>query len=319
MHELRYPELTTTMRFHAKARWTLLVTTITASALCVGCSKPPATTTSDVIDYVRNVAVGAAVRRLDDAAQEYVERVTAAYGAYKKACEPVTDLASRKALWPLNDAKWRDTEEVTKLREKLEKWLADKPDPEDADAKTRPELLKELSAAITEVPSLPDGNSNTNSRMITEIKRLMDAAGDETQNDEIAHGYLELLTAASDHAADFDPDATGLAFKDAALTARVAAAWQKLHDSVEEPLETELAESKDIIAREKIRREEAIKEKQAIRGQITSDVDKLRRYRELELLVEYCDTRIRDAEHREKKLKKEAAADAAATTGAARP
>jgi len=309
------------MRFHAKAHAMLPVAVVAASVLCGACSKPPPTTTKDVLDYVRNVEAGAAVRRLDNEAQAYIEAVMAAYGAYQAACEPVADLAGRAALWSLPDAMWRDTEEVTKLRDELKKWQADEVDPADASGKTRAQLRSELSAAITGIPSLPDGNSTTNSRMITEIRSLLDTDSEEARNAEIARAYLELLTAAIDQAGDFDPDATGLAFKTDALTTRVTSSWQKLHDMVEEPLEEELATMTDRIASDQKLRKEALEEKQSIRGQITSDVEKLRRYRELELLVEYYDARIRTAERRIKELEKEASDDAAfpATTGTAHP
>ncbi len=296
------------MKQYAKAHLTLMMTVIVACVLFGGCSKPPATTTRDVRDYIRNAEADAAVRRLDDEAQAYVERVTGAYGAYHKACKPVADLASRKALWPLADAKWRDLDKVTKLRDVLEKWTKDAPDPAEPSSKTRPELLSELSKAIVDIPSLPDSNPSTESRMIADIKSRLDTDDKSSKYAEVARAYLELLTASIDHGEDFDPKTTGLAFNSATLTTRVTSAWQDLHDMVEEPLEQELAEMTDRIAPEEELRATALKEKQSLRSEITSDSDKLRRHRELGLLVEYYDTRIKFAERRKKKLEQEASA-----------
>lgn len=294
------------MKENAKSHLTLTVAAITGCALLGGCSKPPATTTQDVVDYIRNAEADAAVRRLDDEAQAYVERVTGAYGAYHKACKPVADLASRKALWPLADAKWRDLDKVTKLRDVLEKWTKDAPDPAKPSAKTRPELLSELSKAIMDIPSLPDSNPSTESRMIADIKSRLDTDDKSSKYAEVARAYLELLTASIDHGEDFDPKTTGLAFNSATLTTRVTSTWQELYNMVEKPLDEELAEMTDRIAGEEELRATALKEKQSFRSEITSDADKLRSYRELGLLVEYYDARIKFAERRKKELGKEA-------------
>ena len=296
------------MKQYAKAHLTLMMTALVASVSFGGCSKPPATTTQDVVDYVRNAEEGAAVRRLDTKAQAYVEHVMGAYGAYDKACKPVADLASRKALWPLDDAKWRDLDKVTKLRDDLEKWTEDAPDPSEPSAKTRPQLLSELSEAIMDIPSLPDSNTNTESRMIADIKSRLDTDDKTSKYAQVAPAYLELLIAAIDHAEDFDPNATGLAFNSATLTTRVTSAWKDLHDMVEKPLDEELAEMTDRIAGEEVLRATALKEKQSLRSEITTDSDKLGRHRELGLLVEYYDARIKFAERRKKKLEQEASA-----------
>jgi len=295
------------MKQYAKTDLMLMMTAIVGSVWLGGCSRPPATTTQDVLDYVRNAEAGAAVRRLDDEAQAYVERVMGAYGAFHDAFQPVADLASRKALWPLDDAKWRDAEKVAELRDALEKWQDDAPDPAKPSAKTRAQLLSEITEAILAIPSLPDSNPNTDNRMISDIKSRLLADGMSSKYAETARACLELLTAATDHADDFDPKATGLTFQNATLTARVAATWQGLHDRVEEPLEEELAELTERLTREKELRSEALTEKQALRAAITADKNKLRRYRELELLVEYYDARLKAAENREKELEKEAA------------
>lgn len=303
------PELTATMKQYDKARLTLMMTAIVASVLFGGCSKPPATTTQDVADYIRNAEAGAAVRRLDDEAQAYVEHVMGAYGAYGKACKPVADVASREALWPLAHAKWRDSDKVTELRDALKQWQEDVPDPANPSSKTRPQLLSELSEAILDIPSLPDGNPNTESRMIAGIKTGLVTDDRSSKYAEVARAYLELLTAAIDHAEDFDPKATGLAFNSPTLTTRVTSTWQDLYDMVEKPLDEELAEMTDRIGREEELRATALKEKQSLRPEITRDADKLRRHRELGLLVEYYDARIRTAERRKKKLGKEASGE----------
>lgn len=275
------------------------------ASLCAACAPPLPSTAQDVRDYVRNAQADAAVRRLDDVAQNYVDDFFKAFGAYKKAFDPIEKLADEDALWPMDDAPWRDAEKVAERKKTVDEWLADKPDPENPDRKTRPELLKALSEAIGNVPSLPDLTPASESSLIAYITEQLDAAAMEPKYDAIAGDYATLLGLVTAHEAALDPNGKGLAFKDEQVNAQAANAWRALHDLVvTKYTETDLKQAEADLENDRTKRADTIKEKQSLRSKITSDKKVLRRYRALEMLLEYYDARIHTAEADLKKINK---------------
>ncbi len=277
-------------------------------AFSAGCDQPPATQSQDVIDYIRNARAGAVVRRLDPEPQAYVDRVMKAYGAYQKACKPVADLTKDKALWPQDSATWRDEKKIKKLRDKLVKWQEDKADPDDPKAKARPKLLAAISEEIAKLPSLPDATSSSKQKMIDDITGYLGVTVPEAGYADLAAGYIKLLSMIVDHADELKADKPGLVFADAELTSQATSTWQGIHDVVKSWTDMDFAKATDILAQENMLKQTALEQKQALRSDITTDSEKMRQYRRLELLFEYYDTRIKWAE----KFKKQHEAAAAA-------
>jgi len=279
------------------------------ASLCGACTPPLPTTTQDVRDYVRNAQAHAAVRRLDDIAQNYVDEVYHAFAAYKKAFDPIEKLADEDALWPMDGDQWRDAEKVAERKKTVDEWRADKPDPEKPDSKTRPELLQALSGAIDNVPALPDLTPASDSALVAYITKQLDAGAMEPKYDAIADDYATLLGLVIAHKAALDADGKGLAFKDEQVNAQAANAWRTLHDLVVTTYTKEdLKKAEADLQEDRTDRADTIKEKQSLRSKITSDKKVLRRYRELEMLLEYYDARIHSAEADLKRIKKAIAA-----------
>jgi len=301
--------------------YSLLLAAVSISlGLGAGCGKPPATRTQDVLDYIRNARDGAAVRRLNPEAQAYVDAVMKAYGAYQKALKPVANLTDRKALWPKDSAKWRDVEKVKKLRDALVKWQEDKADDKDMKVaatgadddkpKTRPELLAAIGKAVAKFPSMPDATSATQKKAVDDITLRLRTTRPESAYAELASQYIALLSLVVDHADAFTKGEPGLVLDDAAVTGQADSAWQAIHDTVKDWTDIDADKAARILAEEDGLRKKALEQKQALRSAISTDPEKMRQYRRLDVLFEYYDTRIKWAENLEKKLKAEAQAEA---------
>jgi len=283
-----------------------------ASLSFAACDRPVETRIENVRDYIRNAHVGAAVRRLEPPAQAYVDQVLSAYETYRDAFDPIERLASEEALWPLNDSRWRNAADVEERHELIEAWLADTPDADDPDDKTRPELRAELEQAIESVPTLPETTAAREAELISFVTSTLDAGSIEPEHEKIARLYRTLTKMAIDHVEAFIPGASGLVFKNESLTARAASTWTELHDLIV-PYYTpeDLAEAEAEVEELRESRAEALERKQALRGQISKSRETLREYRELELLVQYYDAIVRQGESEIKEIEKALSAEKA--------
>ncbi len=294
------------------------------AAIVSGCDRPPATNGQDVLDYVRNAAAGAKVRRLDDPAQAYVDAIFKPYQAWKKANAPVDEIADVDALWEKDSNDWRDGQKVASRISAVFTWSADAAQPksakglenadeaDEADAKkdgndepkTRTEHYEALLAAVANVPELPvaleaDLVSGIPQRLSPEWGGLEKAS---QRYQRVTGAYRDLLAYVCANAAQFDPTGSGLEFTTPGATDEAVKLWSTLHAILEAERVTELQRIESLLTDGRQRRDEAIKEKQGMRKSGVSNESEARRLRELDLLVLHYDARIKAAEKRKKGL-----------------
>ena len=205
----------------------------------------------------------------------------------------MANLAVRKALWALDNSAWRDIDQVTTLRDSIVKWQDDKPDPDDSEAKSRAELLKDLQETIANLPTLPDASSVA---LTNEVQQLLQPSERELGYALLADHFVAMLSLPIDHADGFADGGKGLTFKSSELTANATTAWEKTNMLLQSWDDLDVSAARDIVASEQPLRQAALEEKQSLRPDVTSDPVKLRQFRRLELEFQYHDTRIRWAE-----------------------
>ncbi len=276
-----------------------LAAVFVAAFSCSGCDAPPPTTTQDVLGYVRNAAAGAEVRRLDQTAQAYVDAVFKAQAAWRTACKAVTSVADVDKLWALNSDEWRDPDVRSDRLKQFRKWLADEPDSEATDVKTRAQLFAELQSAVAAAPKLPgEGAASLPDNVAAELAYDAERAWLE----ETACVHETLFAFVDDNADRFDDDKRGLAFQDSETTQVAARLWGKLRDALDQRRRAEIAEIDYLLTTGREERDAAVETKQKLAAaQSTEEYDR-RRLRELEILIRYHDARIRQAEARKQEL-----------------
>lgn len=264
-----------------------------------GCDAPPPTNTDDVVDYTRNAVVGAKLRRLDPAAQEYVDHVFQAYMNWQARCAPVEKLADLDTLAPLDSDEWRELDRVRKTLDTVREFKADEPDESDEKAKTRAQWFDALHAAVTNVPDLPPGSTTD---LASAVSDELDADNHDARIRRLADDFESLYAVVMDNATDFDPDKSGLAFRSASVTRRAEQSWNRLHSALADARLAEREDVETVLTSGKDAREKAIRKKATMhKAGVTTEAER-RSFRRLELLIHYHDARIKTAEKRRRKL-----------------
>ncbi len=264
-----------------------------------GCDAPPPTNTDDVMDYVRNGIEGAKVRRLDPPAQEYVDAVFAAYTRWRTACASIEELADIDDFNPLGSDDWRELDKIKKILKTVRKFKADEPDPANEDAKTRAQWLDEIRSAVANVPDIPAGRTT---HLPTRVSAVLGAGETSTTNDRLADDFETLFALIETNATDFDAKSTGLTFKSTTASSQAAAIWNRLHSALSTARQTERDELQATLTEGRESRDLALQQKRDLRtAGLTTEADK-RSFRELEMFIQYYDTRIKNAETRQREL-----------------
>lgn len=79
-------------------------------ATTAGCAPEPSE--QAVLSYLSNARVHGEVQRAWPAGQEYVDKVLKIDAELQKELAPLGAVASAESLWPKDDPRWRDQEEV---------------------------------------------------------------------------------------------------------------------------------------------------------------------------------------------------------------
>lgn len=295
-----------------------------------GCDAPPTTSAQDVTDYVRNAGAGAQVRRLDKAAQDYVDKVLKAHAAWQEACAPIATISDSDTLWKLDAKEWRDAAKVSELLKAVLVYrlgtngppAGSKRDGEDVPsnlatakerAKSHSDLFDELRKAIRSVPESLTGETGQLEKRVLQLLEpdLGNIENARRRYTEIATEYYQLLTFLMKNAGGLDSAGKGLTFADAAANDEAKRLWSKLNERFTREREQEIASLGAILADEPELKRLALEEKIALRkAGISSETDR-RKLRQLELLVHYYDARFKAAEKRKRKLDQKAKADSA--------
>lgn len=258
-----------------------------------GCTEPPTTTADEVVDYVRNGVAGAKVRRLDPNAQQYVDQLFAAYREAQKSLAPVQSLAEPAALWKADSPNWQSSERE-EFQAKIDKWLTDE---------AREERAQAISALEDAIEKFPPSLAVDVDVYTKEIAELMQPAGDESELEPIARQYAELLTLVSENQDKLVPD-EGLRFSDEALSSGGHREHERLKTMLTEYYGDDLDDTQARIKELETVRDELIDEKKALRSSAVMSKEELRRFRHLELIVDYYDVKIKGLEDKAKVLRK---------------
>ncbi len=195
-------------------------------SLMIGCEAHPPTEVEDVVNYMRNAADGAEVKKLDPAAQTYVTDVWKAYKACKKTTAEFEAVCGTKALWAEDADAWRDEEQVAARAKLVEPWRGG------ADVEAELAAVKEFHAVAGRVPTLPGESGMPLPQRLATVLGMDDpslAAGRPSRT-ATAAAYGELLDWVRQHADQFDPKGKGLAFTAAETTRKAHELWTVLHE-----------------------------------------------------------------------------------------
>lgn len=194
-------------------------------SLLIGCEAHPPTEVEDVVNYLRNAAVGAEVKRLDPAAQTYVTDVWKAYKAWEKTTAEFGAVCGTKALWAEDADAWRDAEQVAALANVVEPWRGG------GDVQVEVAAVKEFQEAVVNVPTLAGETPTPLPQRITAELGMDERALAEARRSrsETAAAYGGLLDWVQAHAGEFDPNGKGLAFTSADTTRKAHELWTGLH------------------------------------------------------------------------------------------
>ena len=267
-----------------------------ASLAAAGCEQRPPAQAEEVLDYLRNAAVGAKVRRLDGEAQTYVDEVMAAYRACQRACEPIATLAEVKALWPKKSKEWRDVAGIGKQLDEIRIWKGDKPSLIGKPPLTPVQRLAGLTEAIGVVPDLVGAERAS---FVEHVTTTLDLTSHVKWLEDIADDYMVLYALVVDHASDGDPPGPGLTFKTASVQTRADELWEKLDAKLRSHAE---ASVRRVLPEHEVRRDEALKEKETLYAKEKLSAEERRAFRRLEILIRYYDETISEAQARAKVL-----------------
>ena len=255
-----------------------------------GCQRPPEPTAADIVAYARNAAVGAKVRHIGPIAQPYVDRVFKAYNPWQKTFSPVSQLADTKGLWSVDSPTWRDAKAVDTQLDSIRQWRKAEPQ--------RKELHEDLVTAIEAVPAAYHEDAD---QITEEVTKLLDDTQPK-RTDEIVRLYETLLSLVGDARATFDPDQSGLAFRDSQTTAKTHQLWDELDEVLEKTRKDELPQIDWALTSGRELRAEAIKQKQNIDRNDANAQAASSAIRALDIDLHYYDKIIDDAERRKKQL-----------------
>jgi hypothetical protein len=271
---------------------TLPLSAALALALLIsgGCQRPPEPTAEDIVAYARNGAIGAKVRRMGPPAQAYVDRVFKAYSPWHETFSPVPQLADPKGLWSVDSPKWRDAEAVDTQLNSIRQWRKTEPQ--------RKQLHEDLVTAIEAVPAAYHEDAK---QITAEVTKLLDDTQPK-QLDEIVRPYETLLSLVHDARATFDPDQSGLAFRDAQTTTKAHQLWDELDEVLEKTRKDELPQIDWALTSGRELRAAALKQKQNIDRNDANAQAAHHAIRALDIDLHYYDKIIDDAERRKKQL-----------------
>lgn len=195
-------------------------------SLLIGCDAHPPTEVEDVVNYLRNAADGAEVKKLDPAAQTYVTDVWKAYRAWEKTTAEFEAVCGTEALWEEDEDAWRDAEQVAARAKLVEPWRSG------AEVEAELAAVKEFHALAGSVPTLPGESRMPLPQRLTAVLGMDDqslAAGRQSRT-ATAAAYGELLDWVRQHADQFDPTGKGLTFTSAETTRKAHELWTVLHE-----------------------------------------------------------------------------------------
>jgi hypothetical protein len=201
-------------------RVTLLAGVGVLTAVCAtfGC-KPQLPPGEDaILSYLRNARVGGGVRRAWPEGQAYVDGVLEIDAKLQKELELLREFQDVYSLWPREDPRWQESKKLADYADDLYR-LVDGHRPE------REILLRRLGEAIDEVPASLSDSEDEKASFIERVWAALALRGTELGVDvrvaiprleEPARLHLKLAREVQAAADDFDPDRTGLAFKETA-------------------------------------------------------------------------------------------------------
>jgi hypothetical protein len=271
------------------------------AAVSIGCTPPPATDKQDILDTIRNGAVGAEVRRLDDAPHAYVQGIFKANNRWGTASAPLLGIADIDHLWKLDGPEWRDSTKVKERADIVTAWVADTPvEFDDGRLKlTRGEILAEFDAALTADPGAPGATAG---ELAPQVRGFVDPHAAEADTAALARTYQELLSLVIANADKFDPKASGLAFTEESVTTEAKGLWQQLHDRFTAERQAQREGIEKRLNEGKVERDLLVEEKQNLLAtKPTAEAD-VRKLRKLELDIKYHDALIKSAEGAQKRL-----------------
>ena len=289
-----------------------LAAMVALTAVLTACNKPPATDGQDVLDYVRNGAAGAHVRRLDNVEQKYVDAIFKPYEAWKKANAPIDKIADLDALWEKDSNDWRDADKLASTISSIFAWSVDaKPDgSKEKDEKKKPKRRSEYAVALrTAIANVPASLEAMGDELVARIPQLLSPKWDGfdpavQRYQRVSSAYLQLLAYVLEHSAQFDPSAKGLAFTTSEVTDEALKRWSSLHAMLAQERAAVLSEYESLLTDGKARREEISTDKQALKKGEDSSENVQRQIRALDLLGLHYDARIKAAEKRLRKIKR---------------
>ncbi|MCC7292619.1 MAG: hypothetical protein IT449_11220 [Phycisphaerales bacterium] len=193
--------------------------------LLIGCEAHPPTEVEDVVNYLRNAAAGAEVKRLDPAAQAYVTDVWKAYKAWQKTDAEFDAVCGTESLWAQEADAWRDAEQVAARAKLVEPWRGGAVSQAAAAATT------EFENVVVNAPTLP---GETPAPLPQRVRAAlgMDEPGlaaARQERTETASACGELLDWVQAHVSEFDPKGKGLAFASTETTRKAHELWNVLH------------------------------------------------------------------------------------------
>lgn len=264
----------------------LLLSVVVALALFLhGCEERPATTKEDVLEYVRNAAVGADVRRLDPAAQAYVDDIFAAYREWQSEVADLVALEDHGEFWELDSANWRDKTAVSERLDRVKSILGDDTATSEHEAKFNATL-----AAVRNVP--PTLNVGPGFEQAV-LQRLAPKADDlqawQNRLNSIASDYRLLLDHVIKYEADFDTEADGLAFQSEDVTSAAKKHWTSLESRLSGIARREASGFQQQLDNIEDELAKLVAAKQSMRSEGIDNVDEMSQLRSLEMEIRYYD------------------------------
>ena len=219
-------------------RVTLLAGLGVLTAVCAtsGC-KPQLPPGEDaILSYFRSARVGGGVRRAWPEGQAYVDGVLEIDAKLQKELKLLREFQDVHSLWPREDPRWQESKELADHTDDLYR-LVDGHGPE------REILFRRLGEAVNEVPASLSLAGDEKARFLERVWAALVLPGTGLGVDlceaiprleEPARLHLKLARAVQAAADDFDPDQSGLVFKETArqeqIDQRYGALERLLHE-----------------------------------------------------------------------------------------
>ena len=295
------------------------------------CRPPLPTTQEDLADYIIYGSQGGKIRKLDETAQAYADKVLRLYFQLKNAQQPMLALADPKQLWPLqnkdnskgtpnNKAHQKPTAWETKQPKKrlqlIHKWLEDASSIESGLA-LRVGLQK-LLASASSLPSLREQaqkllhQTTQRARLRAQLQTLLTSppslpslakSPKVSLSQRLQQALLQKLDQ-REHTARLIANThlnilqKAVAKADYIKSPLAQADWTQTYNSLIQFQQTELAALRRALISQKTTRDSALQRKKQLRSAGLSDESSWRSYLRLELEVHYYDALIQKAEAR---------------------